>query len=59
MSTANIETLKKDGFSYEEIQDVLESEKEFTKSGVAYDLDEWFTKIRNNLFSKKKDECLK
>jgi len=54
----DLEVFKKAWFSYEEIQDIIESEKEFKQSWVAYDLDEAFLQVRNNLFSKN-DKCTK
>lgn len=53
METINIEALKKAGFSFEEIQDIIESEKEFEETWIAYDLDEAFIIIKNNLFASK------
>ncbi len=49
----DIEAFKKAWFSYEEIQDILESEKEFEETWVAYELDEAFTIVKNNLFTSK------
>lgn len=55
----DVETLKKAGFSYEEIQDIIESEKEFEETWIAYDLEDAFTEVRNNLFSNKGEKCIK
>lgn len=53
MATINTETFKKVWFSYEEIQDIIESEKEFEETWIAYDLDEIQKLARKELFSKK------
>lgn len=51
--TIDIESFKKAGFTFEEIQDIIESEKEFEKTGESYSLDEAFVIIKKSLFSKK------
>jgi hypothetical protein len=54
------ENLKKAWFTYDEIQDIIESEEEFEKNWISYDLDEAFVMIKNDLFSKKENKvCLK
>lgn len=54
------ESLKKAWFTYNEIQDIIESEKEFEETWIAYDLDEAFVMVRNNLFSNKESKvCTK
>jgi hypothetical protein len=56
----DIEAFKKAWFTFEEIQDIIESEKEFEETWIAYDLDEAFVMIKNNLFSNKEDKlCIK
>ncbi len=54
-----IDNFKKAWYSFEDIQDIIESEEEFEKTWIAYDLDEAFLLIKNNLFSKKNKEYLK
>ncbi|MDD5769887.1 MAG: hypothetical protein PHE25_02875 [Candidatus Gracilibacteria bacterium] len=59
MVNIDIEAFKKAGFTYEEIQDIIASEKDFEETGIAYDLDEAFCIIRNNLFSDNNKKCIK
>jgi len=54
----DIEAFKRAGLSFEEIQDIIETENEFEKTWIAYDLDEAFSIIKNNLFANK-DKCIK
>jgi len=51
--TIDIESFKKAGFTFEEIQDIIESEEEFERTGESYSLDEAFLIVRKSLFSKK------
>lgn len=53
------EAFQKAWFTYEEIQDIIWSEKDFEETWIAYDLDEAFSIIRNNLFSNNNKECIK
>ena len=54
--TVNIdaEAFRKAGFSFEEIQDIIESEKDFEETWIAYDLDEVKLLARKEIFSKVK-----
>ena len=58
MEIIDVEVFKKAWFSYDEIEDIIESEKEFEESWLAYDLDEAFLIIKNNLFATK-GKCIK
>ena len=49
-----IEEFKKDGFSYEEIQEIKESIDDFEKTWASFDFKDVKTLARNNLFSKVK-----
>ena len=53
MTLIDTEAFKKAGLSFEEIQDIIESEKEFEETGVDYDFDEVKTLARKELFSKQ------
>lgn len=55
----DVEAFKGAGFSFEEIQDIIESEKDFEETWIAYDLDDAFTLVKNNLFAKKGELCTK
>lgn len=59
MEKIDVEVFKRAGFSFEEIQDIIESEQEFEKTWIVYDLDEAFVIIKNNLFASKEKECIK
>ena len=58
MENIDVEAFKKAWFTYDEIEDIIESEKEFEETWVAYDLDEAFLIIKNNLFASK-GKCIK
>ncbi len=58
MENIDVEAFKKAWFTYDEIEDIIESEKEFEETWVSYDLDEAFLIIKNNLFASK-GECIK
>lgn len=50
-STEEIENMKKEGFTYEEIQSILDSENEFEKTWIVYS-HEYAKKIaREKIFS--------
>ena len=49
----DIEAFKKAWFSFEEIQDIIESEKEFEETWIAYDFEEVKKQARKELFSKQ------
>jgi len=51
----DIEAFKRAGLSFEEIQDIIESENEFEKTWIAYDLDEVKKLARKELFSKQEN----
>jgi len=53
MIAINTEAFKKAWFSFEEIQEIIDSEKEFEKTGVVYDLNEVQKLARKELFSKQ------
>ncbi|MDD3793305.1 MAG: hypothetical protein PHI37_00635 [Candidatus Gracilibacteria bacterium] len=50
----NLEAFRKAGLSYEEIQDIIESEKDFKDTGITYDFEEVKKLARKELFSKQK-----
>ena len=54
MNEKDIEAFKKDGFSYEEIQTIIESEKKFKETWISYDFDEVKISARKRLFSNAK-----
>jgi len=54
MTLIDTEAFKKAGFNYEEIQNILESEKEFKENWVSYDFKEVKKLARKELFSKEK-----
>ena len=54
MEKIDTEALKKAGFSYDEIQDIIESEREFEETWVAYDFEDVKLFARKELFSKAK-----
>ncbi len=54
MTEIDIEAFKKAGFSFEEIQDIIDSEKEFEETGIAYDFEDVKIFARKELFSKAK-----
>lgn len=51
LSTEAIEDLKKD-CSFEEIQRIIHSLKEFEETGICYDMDEAFDMVEKEVFSK-------
>lgn len=51
MNEKYIEAFKKNGFSYEEIQTIIESEKEFDKIWISYDFNKVKILARKELFS--------
>ena len=57
MVDINVEAFKKAGFTFEEIQDIIESEKEFNETWIAYDFDEVKEIARKEIFSKQ-DVCV-
>lgn len=59
LTTEEIDAFKEAWYSFEEIQDIIEAEKEFAETGITYDLDEAFLIIKQKLFSKKNVECIK
>ncbi len=54
MALIDTEAFKKAGFNYEEIQNIIESEKEYEENGITYDFKEVKKLARNELFSKEK-----
>lgn len=50
----NVEAFKKAWFSFEEIQVVQESIRDFNETGISYTLDEVMEDIDKNIFSKAK-----
>ena len=54
MTEIDVEAFKKEWFSYEEIQDIIEAEKEFEQTWVAYDFEEVKLLARKEIFSKVK-----
>jgi hypothetical protein len=49
----DVETFKKAGLNFEEIQDIIESEKEFKETGIDYSFEEVKKLARKELFSKQ------
>jgi len=58
MVNIDIEAFKKEGFSYEEIQEITESIEEFEKTWIVYDFEDLKKLSRKTLFSNNK-ECIK
>ncbi len=58
MENIDLEAFKKAWLTDGEIEDTIEWEKEFEETWVAYDFDEAFLIIKNNLFASK-GECIK
>ena len=59
ISTKQVQSLKDAGLSFEQIQDLKITEEEFDSTWVSYTLDEAFVIVRNNIFSKHNQECIK
>ena len=53
MVEINVEAFKNAWFTFEEIQDIIESEKEFNETWIAYDFDEVKEIARKEIFSKQ------
>ena len=49
----NIEAFKNAGFTYEEIQDIIQSEKEYEETWITYDFEDVKILARKELFSKQ------
>jgi len=58
LSQEVINDLKQD-CSFEEIQRIDSSLEHFEKTWIAYDIDEAFFLIKQNIFTMKKEECIK
>lgn len=54
LSTEAIEAFKEAGYSFEEIQRINESIKDFEETWICYDADEVFTMLEDEIFSKYK-----
>ncbi|NVP18148.1 hypothetical protein HUU51_05525 [Candidatus Gracilibacteria bacterium] len=50
----DVEAFLKAGFTFEEIKDIVEAEKEFEETGITYSFEEVKQIARKELFSKKK-----
>ena len=48
----DIEAFKKAGFSFEEMQKIIKTEKNLDKTGVTFSLDDAFSMIKKEVFSK-------
>ncbi len=59
MIEVDVEAFKKEWFSFEDIQDIIESEREFEVTWVSYNLKDAFSLVRKNLFSNKNKKCIK
>lgn len=55
MDAMTIEAFKKEGFTFEEIQEIIEAEKEFEENWITYDFDEVMESIQKELFSNAKN----
>ena len=53
MVDINVEAFKKAGFTFEEIQDIIESEKEFEETWMSYEFEEVKELARKEIFSKQ------
>lgn len=53
MKDIDIEKLKKAWFSFEEIMEIVETEKEYEQDWISYSLEEAFWIVKNEIFSKK------
>lgn len=49
MDAMTIEAFKKEGFTFEEIQEIIEAEKEFEENWITYDFDEVMESIQKEL----------
>ena len=58
-TTIDMEAFKKAWFSFEEIQKIIQTEKNFNKTGVSYPIDDAFSMIKKEVFSKGKQVCTK
>ena len=54
MAEINVEAFKKAWFSYEEIEDIIDGEKEFEETWITYSFEEVKQIARKELFSKQK-----
>lgn len=52
LSQEAIEAFKNEWYSFEEIQRINQSLERFEKDGIAYDLDEAFSMVEKQVFSK-------
>ena len=53
MANIDIEAFKKAWFTFEEIQDIIESEKEFEENWITYNFEDIKKLARKELFSKQ------
>lgn len=58
LSQEAIEDLKQD-CTFEEIQEINNSLEHFEKTWIAYDIEEAFSIIKQNIFAKEMKECIK
>ena len=54
LTQEEVDAFKKAWYSFEEIQRINESLKEFEKTWISYSLDEAFEMVNNKVFSKYK-----
>lgn len=58
MVKIDTEAFKKAWYTYEQIQQIIKSEEDFERTGICYTLDETFSFVKSELFSKN-DKCIK
>jgi len=58
MVQVDSDVFKKAWYSFEEIGHIIESEEDFNKTGISYNVDEAFKYIKSKLFSKN-TKCIR